>query len=680
MEMKPRLILRAVRLDVHTAEGNVGRTVTFQRGLNILRAGNTSGKSTTVQAIIYALGLEGMLSPKREVPLPHSMTDRVTVDGVDQLVISSSVSLEFENASGAIVTATRQVKITDVDSSVISVEFGPGITEPTDYPTSDYFVRRPGAAQRESGFHHYLSNFLGWKLPQVAYMDGSEKPLYSECIFPFFYVEQKHGWSGLPPRIPTYFGIREVEKRSFEYILDLDVFQRTLLRQRLKSNMLEIESAWQVSVSALNVTARAAGVTVRNEPRRVSDYLNTNAPIFTALAAGEWIPVDVALDRIRRALHEQDQNHVKTAEEVAPELEADLQVAEDSLRLTLSTLTILIEERVVLAEQKRQLDLRLDALNEDLQRHKDASMLVRLGAKHLKLLAVDHICPTCHQDVADGMDISRHVMTTEENIAFIERQRNTFFATSADTARSIQSLHDREKDLRLTLSTLRRQVRQIKDTLTGPSGAPSIAEISNRAALQDQLDRLVANERTLEQHREALQALAVSHREQALLLAGVANSTLSDNDNRKLNSVEQHLRRQLHRYQFDSLRPEDVEINRETYRPSHEGYELGFDISASDMIRVIWSYLISVLRVGEEHDGNHLGLLIFDEPKQQETAQDSYRQLLQEAAEQGQRGSQIIIATSEDIESLTEMLRGTYYKLIHIPEGEKILTPVRKAD
>jgi hypothetical protein len=386
--------------------------------------------------------------------------------------------------------------------------------------------------------------------------------------------------------------------------------------------------------------------------------------------------MDVAVDQLRQALAERGQQLVKTAAEVSPDLEVELQQAEDSVRSTLVTLSLLMEERGVLTEQERQLDLRLDALNEDLQRHRDSALLVRLGAKHVKSLAVDHACPTCHQEVNDGFDISAHVMTAAENIDFIDRQRKTFSASREDAIRALESLRVREKSLRHTLTGLRRQVRQIKDTLIGPNSAPSLADVSERAALQDQLDRLLENEIALERQKQVLHDLALKHKEQTELLNGLAKSDLSESDNKKLDLVEGHLRRQLRRYRFDSLRPEAVEINRETYRPSHEGYELGFDLSASDMIRVIWSYLFSVLRVGEEQGGNHLGLLILDEPKQQETAQESYRQLLHEAAEQGQRGSQIIIATSEESASLTAMLDGTQYNLIDIPDGEKILAPV----
>jgi|SRR5580692_748686 hypothetical protein len=59
---------------------------------------------------------------------------------------------------------------------------------------NDYFVRVEGAAQRPLGFHNSLSSFLGWQLPTVSRFDGSDVPLYLECIFPLFIVEQKHGW------------------------------------------------------------------------------------------------------------------------------------------------------------------------------------------------------------------------------------------------------------------------------------------------------------------------------------------------------------------------------------------------------------------------------------------------------------------------------------------------------
>ncbi len=74
-------------------------TLPFAPGLVVLRADNSSGKSTCLQGIVYALGLEGMLSASRAIPLPHVATSSLTdeADGRELGVLESYVMLEFEN-------------------------------------------------------------------------------------------------------------------------------------------------------------------------------------------------------------------------------------------------------------------------------------------------------------------------------------------------------------------------------------------------------------------------------------------------------------------------------------------------------------------------------------------------------------------------------------------------------
>lgn len=59
--------VRQLELIVTTGKGRYGVSIPFADGFTILRAENTSGKSTCVQAIVYALGLEAMLGPS-DVP------------------------------------------------------------------------------------------------------------------------------------------------------------------------------------------------------------------------------------------------------------------------------------------------------------------------------------------------------------------------------------------------------------------------------------------------------------------------------------------------------------------------------------------------------------------------------------------------------------------------------------
>ena len=78
------LRLRHLRMRAQTSTGPYGADIRFESGLNVIWADNTKGKSTCMQGMLYALGLEKMLSPRREVPLPHAMMSYLNNDDGSQ--------------------------------------------------------------------------------------------------------------------------------------------------------------------------------------------------------------------------------------------------------------------------------------------------------------------------------------------------------------------------------------------------------------------------------------------------------------------------------------------------------------------------------------------------------------------------------------------------------------------
>src|SRR5699024_8785495 len=124
------------------------------------------------------------------------------------------------------------------------------------HDASDYFVRRHGAAQNFAGFHRYFADFLGLELPHVTRNDGSETLLYLETLFPYFFVEQKHGWSGIQARMPVYLAIRDVGKRSAEFILGLESLHRLLQRQRIHAELNQLDAQWQNSMGQISEYSR----------------------------------------------------------------------------------------------------------------------------------------------------------------------------------------------------------------------------------------------------------------------------------------------------------------------------------------------------------------------------------------------------------------------------------------
>ena len=677
MALSSTLVIRALKLAVQTEAGEAGRVLRFTKGLNLLRADNSSGKSTALQAIIYALGLEGMLSASHRIPLPHAMTDRLVLDGVDATVRSSGVTLEIENGEGRVITIFRSVATRGRDPRLITVVEGGSITETGTFESSDYFVRASGAAQNAAGFHRFLAEFLKLNLPKVSKMDGSEIPLYLETLFPYFYVEQKHGWSGLQARMPNYLGIRDVGKRSAEYVLGLQAFERVLLRQRISSNLGELEAQWQRVGKELSEAAAAAKVVLSEPHGRISAGIGPEKSVPVVIINDEWVPMAIAVKRMEAALQTLADRGVPSVGEVAETVQADLATLESALQQTVAVTSSLWGEESDLEAQLNQLEIRIAALNEDLQRHKDSRTLQGFGSQHAHSMIADHICPTCHQDLEDGADISAHAMTIAENIEFIQRQLSVFEGSRADTQRVLSALRIRIESLVRQANDYRGDIRVAKETLSSSNSSPSARDIRLRLQVEERLGLLVGRQRSIVDIRESLAPIAEAWAGQKALLGSLSSSALSYEDESKLRELETSVRDQLQDYKFDSLNPHDIDIDRDTYRPINDGFDLGFDLSASDMIRVIWAYLFAFLKIGSSGSGAHLGLLIFDEPQQQQTARESYRALLQHAIQQGATGNQIIFATSETSESLTAMIGSSAQNVIDLSPGEKLLQFVK---
>ena len=101
------------------------------------------------------------------------------------------------------------------------------LTKPgSERPRGDTFVKDPGSAVREAGFHTQLARFIGWDLPDVVTYDAKRSPLYMQLIFPLLFVEQQTGWTGVRDNVRTYLRVREPALRSTQFLLNLQAADR----------------------------------------------------------------------------------------------------------------------------------------------------------------------------------------------------------------------------------------------------------------------------------------------------------------------------------------------------------------------------------------------------------------------------------------------------------------------
>jgi hypothetical protein len=265
--------------------------------------------------------------------------------------------------------------------------------------------------------------------------------------------------------------------------------------------------------------------------------------------------------------------------------------------------------------------------------------------------------PTCHQHLTDSLlpqTIADQPMSIEENIEFIKNQIRLFERLRVSSEAVISRKEAEVASARTQLDEIRSEIRAIKETLTMANSAPSLESIRQRYEVETRLENFKKASEVVESELQTFETLGEQWKHLQDEKRSITH-TISVGDQQKLAGLESLVQEQLTQFGFISIAPRSVTISRETFRPSREGFNLGFDLSASDGVRLIWSYVEGLLELSSELWTNHPGFLLLDEPRQQEAAEVSFEQLLRRAAKSKQRNQQVIFATSEPLSEVQRM-------------------------
>jgi hypothetical protein len=667
------LRLRSLRLRAETGQGRFGADIPFADGLMVIRADNSRGKSTSVQSILFALGLERMITAKPSHALTSAMRDSLIYDPrtkSETPVLASWVSLEIENHDHRHATLTRWAKNDEIDTGLVRVVHGSDLTLPDrSYPSDDFYVGRPGAAANPRGLHRWLASFIGWEMPELPAADGRLSRLYMEQVFPLLFVEQRRGWGGIQAQMPYFSGVSDVRRRSIEFLLKLDVGKHELERQQLRAQEVDLQEAWRSAVTSFKDSLLGHALTAIRLPASLTlAWPPPHAPSLAQSRGDGWVELDDLEKELRDEYRKLDAQQPPTVQPQAVEVEERLTAAleeADSLR---QIGAIMREDMLRDRDELRAVQERLVALREDLRAHQDIVTLQSLGSPELERLHGD--CPVCHQQLPESLlDVEPAVRTlsAEDTVAYIRQQIQLFEVMDRDSERALQGKVQRLAALQAHAGEVRTQIRALRTTLTAPNGTPSVEIITRRIRLQE---RIVALEAVTERFRELLgelERLSAFAREIRAALKSLPADRLSVADRAKLNVLETSFVEQLHSYDFGSFSDDQLTISIEDYLPRRAEFDLQADISASDSIRVIWAYLLGLMETAGGCETNHPGLLVLDEPRQQSTKDVSFTALLQRAAADANHG-QVIFATSEELPSLQQMLEDLPHRL-HVIDG-----------
>jgi hypothetical protein len=266
----------------------------------------------------------------------------------------------------------------------------------------------------------------------------------------------------------------------------------------------------------------------------------------------------------------------------------------------------------------------------------------------------------------------------------LERQISGFEGSIKESAASVEAVsekvaakHDELKSARVDVS----------------SGATeSKAIVRRQLQIEVLVEKLEALSETSSEMTSLLVVIAERLSQNQLARKSLPKQHYSEDDEARIAIFEKVFRSNAGSFGYESAPIKEIEINRETLVPYLAHLELReiikkaaprtdlkADSSASDFVRLIWSYLLALFQTSSlgAVRGNHPGVLLFDEPGQHSMAEDSQHALLRQLASESQLQS-IVAASFDESESVfRRATRDVAFELIRW-DGQ-LIRPLRES-
>ncbi|GLS73032.1 hypothetical protein GCM10007890_50470 [Methylobacterium tardum] len=399
---------------------------------------------------------------------------------------------------------------------------------------------------------------------------------------------------------------------------------------------------------------------------------------------GEWREANELLADLKSEVARLEQIELSETEDASPELEEEL----ISRRSRQDELTSLIEvirrEWSTIQDEVNAVAERLSVLKFDLVRNQDAQKLKTLGSR-LGKAAFEHRCPTCHQSLETELlpELTSRTMALEQNIKFIKSQIELYEASQRSAVSSRDELARKYNAFNAELYSVMQRIRELRQALTRPASSASRAQIEQIVRLNAQIERITSAREGMDSLSDNLGGISREYFDAQSEIRSLRLNELGSSDRAKLSNLLIELKRQCRAYHFATYGIEELGLAEDNFRPvveieTDEGrqqQELGFEVSASDGIRLKWAYYLSLMLVSKFPLGNHPGLCVFDEPGQQAMEQESLREFLKFSSINFRERQIITAVTTEKARPFIEELRGLGANVIEF--GGRVLQPLR---
>lgn len=604
------LVINRIKYIVKTHIGsNYGADVSFRKGLNIIYGPNTVGKSSLITGIIYCLGAEKGLGIFQSKQNPFKPEFYNSID--DEKIKQSHILLEISNGDKIVTLARSIIGKTDVvgvkECSIENFDTTPNV---------QYLIASGEGVFSDKGLQQYLFDFLGWDSVDVPSYDSSISKLYLENLISLFFVEQRAGWSQIQSRQIMRYGIRDVKKIAFEYIMGLDRFEahiKELERKELVEKIVKLERELLDKEDYIMVLANAR---ILDGVLLIERADTGKSSIYEVIRTLK----NIRSDMVNMLQLVTDTN--KKAGERENNLRDSLRVIGHQIRNTTNKINLLIAEisgyesyiqRIIINKTKNKQLKKIEGIALDIN-----ISICPVCENSLEDIRENH-CNLCHHD------LKRKISTPEENLDFLEDEKTSF-----EKVRDLKKMEVRKEKQKLeTLKerekTLMANIDHQIETYIGPEIDKYRKRITELDILSKEIElyeRLAERWDNLKPIRQEISSLKKA---EEILKNKIESYKQSKKDKQILDTILSNLKSNVEKMRLFKQNTgliQDIKLDEtDFYTPYLEKYDLYNIISSSDSIRVILSYYLSLLQTSillpNMDNIRFPDLLILDEPRQQ---------------------------------------------------------------
>ncbi len=610
--------IAAVEVSGMSAAGPFRGTLEFAPGLQVISARNSWGKSLAAKSIAWCLGLEPFFGSADNDPslFPLAAREEVEFDGqLPVTVTSSECTVTLVHSDGRQLQLGRDIK---GDPAVVrACEYAADGTE----RRCKLHPRKETMQDERGGLQRFLFEWLGWPRANVATYKGVPAEIYLENLAPLFYIEQDEGWTDLQARQIRRYGQQQIVQVAVEYLLGATQAVKARLAQQMAIQQ----------VAGLRASGRLIADRVRLLFSRRGWSLDwsgsgsledvaarwSSCPIQDALRAGAQ--VDLVADRGRLEQRAESLRQTLTRDPVDPADISAHSAASQSLISLKRHRHELNEELGALRGQHDQTEALIASLE---QRIHSASDVLRLKTTGVgRLTEVE--CPTCHRD----LDPATFALTEQSqesvnaHIEALKRDRDLMRKNLDSCIRRMSAVEDEARRVELDF----REAERALTTVTAAVGTvrEQLAQTAaTLAATEREIDRVAETAAELAELQGVVDQWVDDARTVSSLLQGEGDLK------ERLAIFAEQLRQYLLALGHSAVNAHnagEVDVD-DQYNPNLGTRSLKSLGSASDRPRLVAAYCLAIAAAAERVAGPHPGLVILDEPLQQ-NPDDPHREL-----------------------------------------------------